>query len=273
MLMKKYYGFGLKEELPYIYNKEISVTVLEFKLTLLAISDILSMFLNTSFMRIELISRDEHNFTNISFKVSGNNKSLLLKIAGDIVVVQFDNKEYVYQISLDRDKAYIILLSCTTTFKHKKVTQKIKDRMFLVEVMINDKIYSIYISLNIDYYYDNSFFTKIGEKTSIIDLKRFYMNSFFPKQTDFEKKCDSYMQIFRLIDGKMELFEQLIVVDGFVKEYLLSEITGNLIGSIKGRSDGENTIQIKNYNASSSIDDKMFRRLYLRSRRVNLEEN
>lgn len=270
--MKKDYTFKNRKALPFIYNSKIEDIVANYKDTLLTMSNIIINILGTNLFYLD--SNEENENNNVySLKASSMNKSVILDLRLDSVILKVDNKEYEFQIFLDQYKSYAILKSFTMTKKDRQVTQKIDSHMLYIEISFEKFAFSLEIPYTTDYYLDLNFLNSIKENSSIIELKKIYMAYFYPKQSEFEKRLATSLSKKTIQGEKSVVLDHLSITNGFVTNYLLSTIASDLILSIEGIPEkSDRTIKISNYNLPNEVDiTREVEKLYILSRKLNLE--
>ncbi len=270
--MKKNYSFEKTEFLPFVYNSEISDIILSYRNTLATVGNILGMFLDADQFSLELLQKQNlETSCKLIFKALANDKEVFFEIENDYVCIHYENCDYFFGVDWDIYHLYAKLLSLTFWDGDKSLIQRINSQKVYLDLIIKDKIYSLEIPYHTYYYYEADVLASINEASSILDIKRVYMEKFYDKQTDFEKSCNSLLMISTVNeDGKKIVLDKLVIQDGFVQSYKLSVMKQGLLISLNGAMGQPEEVTVENYQIKTGIDLNVeAEKLYKRSRTLN----
>lgn len=268
--MRRDYTFNTQDFLSFIYDSKISHIVKNHENTLKIASKFILSFLSSRNFYLELLNEQ---LGKIELKASANGKDLFFTLLNEQIVIEYENKQYTFLTDWTDLQYFVKLEMYKVKEKDKTITQSIDAHQIKIEIQVEKRIYSFIIPYDIDYYLDIHSFNMITKDTTILDLKRIYMNRFFKNQSAYEHQCLTYVSIKEITEqGNIILLDELTIKEGFVLKYVLSSINHDVIIRINGIPNEPNEIQILNYQMQSEIDFKNeIKNLYERSRRINIE--
>ena len=273
-MMKKDYVFKNTDNYPFIYDSKISNMIENYATTLQIASHFMMMLLHESRFVLELI-KEEHTKTDLKLilKASTKEKSVFLTVVNDILQIQYENEEYTFVVNWDVYQSYATLRRYQIILPDKQIIEEIDAHHIKIEMTIKDKIFQLYIPYGIDHYLDSTYFNEIKESSSIMDLKRIYMERFFHGQTSFEMRIDTILSTKqKLATGEIILLDELSIKDGFVEKYILSSFKEGLLISVIGAPNINSEIRMVGYENTCTINLKEeIDNLYKRSRKVNFK--
>lgn len=270
--MKKDYTFKRIDNIPFLYDSDIEDVIKNFKITLSIASLFIKDFLNTKSFFLKLIKEEFVDNNHITtFTATYNSNSLTLKLINNLILIDFKNKRYIFNYNWDKNNYYAVLIFYQEKFKNRLVSQKIESHNLIIEICINDKKYCLYLPYDTNYYLDANYFNQINENTTILDLKRIYQTYFYPGQKDYDKSLESIISISQIIeDGSEVLLDKLVIVKGFISEYLLSSMKNGIQISISGTTLQNGKITINNYHGEDDINIlEEIKKIYVKSRKIH----
>ena len=269
--MKKDYRVKIKEK--YMNYNESDGEIISRHLHTLQIAEyFICSFLNAPKFYLK-VEKEEYTYEDykIVFEASAYKETLQLILTKDYFIIIKDNQKYVYQAIENSNELEVILEEYTVTQNNRKLIEKIKNHYFIIELWINDLIYSFNIPLENSKYLPIELFNLIKENSKIEEIKKIYMHYFYSKQTAYERSIPSSLEIKKKTDRGTILLERLLIKEGFVEEYILSIIQEELLIYIKGTLNSENKIEIKDYHEGTDINlNEAASTLFKRSRKLNL---
>ncbi len=264
--MNKNYTFNNELQASFLYNSEDQELIRCYYHTLTIVSKFLHQLLPAANLFIESTRQKE----NPEFRIKANNKWITLTIIKDNLILKIDNQEYVLNISWNKNQSYVEVLSYKEIDGSNAIKQSIASHHVIIEIKRGDTILELNIPYDINYFLDIHYFNYLNESTSIAELKKVYMERFFPGQTDFEHSMYTEIAIKKIVGANIILLDELQIKEGYIEKYKLSSLKNGLLLRIEGNKKGENEIKIINYQSQEGIDlNKEVEALYTRSRKIN----
>ena len=191
------------------------------------------------------VSLKESNEDNIyTFSLKSKKSDMFLTILDNTIIINTGNTIYNFNINWARHMGYAKLNQITYNLPNGIFRQTFKIHNVILEWFFLNKKFYLETPYDMDYVFDDSIFNKLKESATINDLKKFYLEYFFRYQKDYEKKFETYLNVEA---NEADIKDKLILIDGFVKYYYLSEQTKGVILSIEGTDTKKGKIIIKNY--------------------------
>ena len=273
-MMKKEYIFKNIEDEPFIYDCKIKGIVDNYRNTLKLASYFIMAFLKTPRFVLELIKEEysQNNF-KIVLKAIVKSKQAIIIITSESLKIQYEKEELTITSNWDHEFLYASLNQYQVILPDRKITEQILHHRLKIEIEIKDKIWSLDIPYETSNYLHPYYFASIKESTSIMDLKEFYKEHFFLKQTSFEKGLATTLRITKqLSDNQKIVLDEFSILDGFVDKYILSSFNEGLLIQAIGKPNDSNKITISGYQVPchTNINEEI-ERLLIRSRKVNFK--
>ena len=268
--MKKDYIIKESQSIPYIYDEVDRDKIERNKYILGVASTFITQLLHAKQFYLSITKEEEtRGYYSLVLRASSKEKSLTLTLVNNTFLIHREKEEFVFHVTWMSENTQVELVAYTLTTPERKIIQKIKYPLFCVEVQIGDKKYKLEIPYDTNFYFDPRLFYGITSKTTIMDLKRFYKEYFFPNQSDYEKRVLTTISIWQVEEEEI-LLDKLNLIEGFVNDYYLSATKKGVLIGIEGTPGSPGEIKIKNYQMQEGIDiTKTTEKLYKLSKKIN----
>ncbi|MBE6154127.1 MAG: hypothetical protein E7163_00925 [Firmicutes bacterium] len=189
-----------------------------------------------------------------TFLINTDKRTLFIKCCKDKISIHFRNitLEYAFDyVGIDSYCTNLINQQNRFTEKMINIEYPNKNQYMIIEIIFNSKKFVFKTIYDTTENYSTDLLRTISFNSSIMDLKKFFMDNFYIKQSNYEKGNDTIISIYELINGEYVIKDELTIIDGHVINYLLSSIKDNVIISAKGEVSGKPEITIMNYTPSN----------------------
>ncbi len=265
--------FKVKNNCPFWYDANCEDVVSDYKTTINIVSCLLERLFNwknfyLEFMKEELLDDKR----SLVFRCFFAGDSLIFKLFENLLIIYYKNEVYKFKCDWDHNYYYVLLTFYQKEIEGRIMTQQIQSHNLSLNITIGNMEYSFCLPYDIENYLNIDFFRLIKNNSSILDLKRIYQTCFFSKQSEYEKKLESIVAIFKIdSNGNKILLDKLVLIDGFVQTYLLSSIKNGIQFSLTGGLNQERKVIISNYCGQKNIDiSSEIENIYTKSLKLNL---
>jgi len=189
-----------------------------------------------------------------TFLIDTGKKTLFIKTYKDKVSIHIGNvtEEYLFDyVGIDSYCTNLVKQQNRYTDKLINIEYPNKDQYMIIEIIFNGKKFVFKTIYDTTENYSDELLRTLGFNSSITDLKKFYMSSFYLNQSDYEKGNDTTISIYELINGEYVIKDELTIINGHVINYLISSIKDNVIISANGEFGKKPDITIKNYTPAN----------------------
>ena len=189
-----------------------------------------------------------------TFLINTGKRNLFIKTYKDKISIHFGNitEEYLFDyVGIDSYCTNLVKQQNRYSEKMINIVYPNKNQYMTIEIIFNGRKFVFKTIYDITENYSTELLRTLSFNSTIMDLKRFYMNHIYVDQSNYEIGNDTTISIYELINGEFVIKDELTLVDGHVINYLISSIKDNVIISAKGELGRKPVITIKNYTPSN----------------------
>lgn len=250
----------MKKEIDFVYQKlegvffdgTIKDKINENKEYLYIAASIAKVYLNSPYLYLTECNKEENGSLSLKFK-GQNHKLVEIKINDKNIFIKTDDIDVAYTYEL-RDKIECRLIYNVTKDKEKTLIEEENNHRLKMSIYIGNKVFEIDIDLDFTHYFGMPFFKSLTEESTIFDLRKFYLENFFPMQTAFSKKEPTYLR--EITDDKgRKVKSTLTLSEGFIRNYSISKFKEGVIVTATGEDIKNPTYEVSNYNREVKINE------------------